>query len=1068
MRVRGRSCGSDLDELVLHRRSSVLAASACRCAPLVLPLFAFMLALAPGIHAWWTGRALLGRVDDPAFPELALARAQRRGQIAATALVLSAFIPGGHWFWAAPLLVLALLVGGFPFRRTLYGETWSVVAYVRSAVFGFLGMAGFWLTLAFAPLLIFALVGGWTPGASPAQGAALIGSVVAVGLLAWEQAYPLLWLALHRASPLRRADLDPRFDDIARRSAVAKRPPQVFRYGAPGAYVMNAIALPSVRQPRVAFGDTLLELLTPDEVVAVFAHEVSHLEHFDRRRMLRIRLLTYLLVLGAAALPATLLASAPAYAWTLKLAWPMIVLVLLALRASKSQAHETESDLRAAALTGDPEAMVRALTKLHHYSRLPRRWPYDFERAATHPSLAHRIQALRTQGPESSSAPALARLDAPTVLRSTEPGAYVALDDARAYWFDGVPPEVADASMNALRELATSYRAVAYADLTELRVAVIRGRGRALLARDRAGKTWSMPLRAEDVAAAQKTLDVLDVRLDSHVREDWVTTARVVAALLALALVGALDFTWPWIPLIITLAKPTRASLAAMGSMAIGRVILGAISGTLGVTALGGTWPAGWLSVVAMFGIGVWACRVAWRWTRGDERPARQPLAGLMAAALAVLLIGALAISNKSNTYGSATAAPVTLPAQGAATALAVLMLGAGAAFLTHRDSLRRRFGAALALASIALGGFGADGHGLLRPNSSRIAWTTGEAELAGRVDLPGFAYRLHLSPGGRRFAVQGVVRSPARYDDGDEASATLWKFTIASTAGPRRTTEAFDLAFLDDDRVLVLRPAPASGDSLELSVEPATGSDSVASWRRTIPAYYAPTLGFDHTTGAWRVTGHDVTAGAVVTSIGSVGSDSIRTTQLSGALLGGRPIHTYRDGTSLITTLHGSYGRGQMLLTMLGFYPFSWDVWHVVNGERRGLGALPGVPECGGRDETLFCVVRGRSGLTLWQLGSGTDVLPASLGVLPTGLDLWDIGADGRIAAAGRDANTLAIVDPGLRRGTRIALGTGVRLQGSAAGSTSYAADVAIGPDLVAVLVVVGGKSEVMVYRVK
>jgi hypothetical protein len=370
---------------------------------------------------------------------------------------------------------------------------------------------------------------------------------------------------------------------------------------------------------------------------------------------------------------------------------------------------------------------------------------------------------------------------------------------------------------------------------------------------------------------------------------------------------------------------------------------------------------------------------------------------------------------------------------------------------------------------ALALGVFGVDGQRLLTRSGPGITWTVGEAEVAGRIDLPGSAYRLHLSPGGQRFAVQGAGRRPARYeDDGEEAPVSLWKFTIASIGGPRRSTEAFDLAFLDDERVLVLRPAESHGDSLVLSVERAVAGDSLRSWHLTIPAYYAPALALDRTTGTWRVTGHDVTAGAAVTTVGRIGSDSIKTTRLSGTLFGGRPLHTYRDGTSLITTLHASSGRGQMLLTMFGFYPFRWDVWHVVNGERRSAGALPGFPECGGRDETLLCVVRGRSGVTLWQLGAGTDATPAPLGVLPAGLDLWDISTDGRIAAAGRDANTLAIVDAGFKRGRRIALGGGVRLQGAPVGSVSYATDVAVGPEVAAILVVHEGKSEVTFYRVK
>ena len=991
------------------------------------------------------------------------------------AAVIYAFLPGSHWLWALPLFVVAFLVGGFPLRRTLYGETWSAAAYVRYTLFSFVGAAGFWLSLAFAPLLIFALVHGWAPGTSPVQGAAIIGVLVALALAAWEYAYPLLWLGLHRASPLERADLTSRFDDIIRRSTVASRPPRVFRYGVPGAYVMNAVALPSTRQPRVAFGDSLLELLAPDEIAAVFAHEVAHLEHFDRRRVTWLRAITYLLVLGATALPAVMFATTPTFAWTVKLLWPIIVIVLLLLRIAKSQAHETESDLRAGVLTGDPEAMVRALTKLHHYSRMPRRWPYDFERAASHPSLARRIQALRTQGAAAAAPPAAAaaKLGAPTVLRSTEPGTYAALDDTRAYWFEGVPADVTVESMAELREHATSYRAVAYTDLTELRVAVVRAGGRMLLARDRSGKTWSIPLRADDVASAQQALDVLDVRLSTHVREDWAMKARAAATLLALALVGAMDFSWSWFPLILTLVKPSAASLAAMGSMVIARVVLGALAGTLGASALGGTWPAAWLSVAAMVGIGMWACRLAWRWARAEERPTTQPLAIVAVAIAAILPVSALAIT----TYGGSIVAPVFSSSQEPAAALAIPLLGVGAAILTYRDKLRRRSGAVLCVLALALGGVGVDGHRLFTRGIAKIAWTPAQAEVTGRVTLSGHGHRLELSPTGQRFAVQSVGRRPARYADaGHEQWVSLWRFTIGSVAGARRTAEAFELTFLDDEHVLLLRPSPTSADSLDLSVERADGGDSRAPWRLAIPAYYAPTLMVSRAAGTWRVTGYDVDASAIVTSVGRIGSDSVTTTKLAGGLVGGRPLHTYRDGTSLVATLPGWSGPGTIFLSMLGIYPFRWNVWHVVNGERRSMGALPGLPECGGtseRDEALLCVVRGRSRVTLWRLGTRERAGVASLGALPPGFDLWDIGADGRVAAASHNGSTLAVIDAGLGRGKRIALGgaggTGgtVQLQGAPAGSAVYATDVAVASDMVAVLVARNGNAEVTFYRV-
>ena len=1027
---------------------------------------AALLALTPGIYAWWTGRALLKRLDDPAFPELLLARGQRRIHVAVAVAVVSPVIPGGYGFWSLLLIAFAAFVGGFPFRRALYGESWSLAAYVGHSVLSFVGAAGFWFALAFSPFLVFALVEGWTPGSSPVQGALIVGAIVAIALVIWELAHPQFFLSLHRASPLQRSDLKPRFDDIVARSAVANQPPQVFRYGFRGAYMMNAFALPSLRQPRVAFGDSLLELLTADEIVAVFAHEVSHLEHYNRRRMARIRFITYLLILGGTALPAAIYATAPALTWIVKLAWPVIVLTLLALRVSKSQAHETESDLRAGALTGDPEAMVRALTKLHHYSRMPRRWPYDFERAASHPSLARRIQALRTQGTAAATSEK-PKLAAPIVLRSTEPGAYAVLDDGRAYWFDGVPTTATAPSLNELRELAASYRAVAYADLSELRVAVVRGGGRALLTRDSSGRTWSMPIREEDVAAAQQALDVLDVRLGNHPREDWPMNARAAATLLALTLVGAGDFGWTWLPILLTLVRPSAGALAAMGSMVIGRVLFSALAGTLGASALGTSWAAVWLIVTAMLGVGAWSCRIAWRWTRGDHKPIQRSFALVALATILVLLVGALAMSRYAGT--PAIRSPFVASTE-LGTALALVLLGVGVGLATYRDNLRRRSGAAVAVLALVLAGVNVGGSGLLTARSA-ITWTSAKADVAGRMAVSGGgAYRLHLSPTGQYFAVQRPGPRPARYaDSGDDEAVSLWRFTLGTVGGGQRATEAFDLAFVDDAHILVLRPTPTSGDSLDLSVERVAVGDSTATWRRTIPAYFAPTLMLDRVTGTWRVNGYDTEGSAFVTSVGRIGSDSVSTTRLTQGLVGGRPLHTYRDGTSLIATLHGTFGWGRMMLSMFGFYPYRWDIWHVANGVRRSVGDVPGLPECGAasnQDDTAVCVVQGRSGMTLWSISrDSTGATP--LGTLATDADRWDIGANGRVAAISRDGDMLALVDATTRRGTRISLG-GVQLQGTTAPSLTFTTDVAVASDIVATLVVREGKSEVILYRLK
>jgi hypothetical protein len=632
-----------------------------------------------------------------------------------------------------------------------------------------------------------------------------------------------------------------------------------------------------------------------------------------------------------------------------------------------------------------------------------------------------------------------------------------------------VPAEAAAASIAALREHATRYRAVAYDDLTELRVAVVRRGGRALLARDRTRKTWSMPLHTDDVAAAQQALDVLDVRLGHHVREEQPDNARVIAALLALALLLRMDFGWLWIPLLITLVRASVASVAAMGAMTVGRVIVDALAGALGTAGLDSTPPAAWITPIAMFAIGAWACRLAWRWARGVHRPTSQAVALVTLACLATLLVVAF---NVADTYGSRGAAPLALPSQGPAGAIALLLLGAGAALTTYRDNLRRRSGALLGVLAVAVGAVAVGGERLTaRDNGSSITWTTGQVEMLGRLAVDGSAYRLHLSPRGQRFAVQTAGRRFARYDD-EGAPIGPARYTIGTLAGARHTTAALDLAFLDDERLLALRASPVSDDSLELSLEPADGGKSATAWRRTIPAFYSPTIAVDRAAGTWSMMGHDLEAGLVVILTGRVGGDSVTTIRHSVASIGGRPLHTYRDGTSLVATF-GTSGTPQMVLAAFGLFPFRWDIWRIVDGKRESVGTLPGPPECGRageHDETLLCVVRGRTGNTLWRFRARGVGAPSRLGELPRGLDRWDVSADGQVAAGAYDGSLLAVVDVASGRGTRIALGDrgGVQLQSAQTASRSYTADVAVAPGVVATLVVHDRKSEVTFYRVR
>ena len=912
--------------------------------------------VAPGIHAWWTGRALIARTADPAFPELLLARRQRVIQVAAVAISLLTVFATEHAVWTIPVLIIAALAGGFSFRRTLYGETWTLADYLPYVVASAVGGAGFWIMLAFAPGLVVALINGWAP-ASPMPAAMVLGVVFGGVLLAWEHAYPRVWLAAHRGTPLERPDLASRFDAIIERAGIKR--PGIFRYGAAGSYSMNAFALPSTKEPRVALGDTLLELLTPAEIAAIFAHEVAHLEHFDAKVLRRLWIMTKVMLAGAVALPALLYTVVPSYTAMIALVWPFVVLGILVWRFSRSQAHETDSDVRGAELTGDTESMISALTKLHHYSRLPRRWPYDFERTASHPSLARRIQALRNVGTAAgAAAPGAARdagitnavastTAAPTVLRSTARGQLVVLDATRCYWFEGVPDAaLADGAptLDQLREQAASYRAVAYVDLAELRVG-ITATGRALVARDRAGRKWSVPLGSAEVAAAQTALDSLDGQLATTVRRNWARSARIVAAVLIVALIGLADFGWVWVPLIVTLLLPSAWSLAALGSMAVGRAVL-AVAGLMA----GWVGAHSWVFATYAAACGIWACTLAWQWATSDD-PHR-----------------------------------------------------------TRRLNLAR-LAVAGAVALIAVQGF--------KARAMRLAWSTGTPVSVGVVPVGALGYGVSLTPNGQWAAVK-TMSSGASGREMYEAEHELvnWRHVIADSTGVLRTTDAYALAFADDANVLTVRALPSSNDSLVVSLERATADSSL--WQRTIPAFTAPEFALDRTAGRWTLFGHDAVTGDVIIVAGFTARDSLVVLRKSYGEIGNLPLHAFADGSALVSRVN-SVGAPWMGLAVLGFGPMSWDLEHSAGGHRRPIGSIPGYPACGKRmeDRTLHCTVHERARQSLWRIDAGSSM--TQLGNLPREYDLWSEMDGTTLAGASRGTGEVALVDIAARTAVRL-----------------------------------------------
>jgi len=341
------------------------------------------LALVPAALRWWWGRSIARRLDDPVIAERLVAHNTRVGvATGACAMLIMSGWPSA-FPWTMPLLVAAQSVAGYPLRKALYGETWSLAgslafkARLGTAVFGF------WVLLALTPWLAsMASSYDW-----------LVGLALAAMLSCWSHYYTDLTRTILRARPVADPLLLERFHGLVAQCGI---PVPRFEYvEMRGGVLANALALPSLRRSAVLFTDTLLSRLTADETVAICAHELAHLEHYDRRRLRRLAVLSYGLIATAAATAPLDRLLFGAYRGAGMLIWPVAMLVALAIRGRHRQRNETVSDARAVELTGNAEAVASGLTALYVLARVPRRWDQRRERNATHPSLARRLRDIR-------------------------------------------------------------------------------------------------------------------------------------------------------------------------------------------------------------------------------------------------------------------------------------------------------------------------------------------------------------------------------------------------------------------------------------------------------------------------------------------------------------------------------------------------------------------------------------------------------------------------------------------------------------------------------------------------
>lgn len=463
--------------------------------------FALVCSLAPAFNSWVSGRTLLRRLDDPALAERLEARRQSTMRVMVVSWAIVILLGGWQAGWLIPLSVVGIGVGGFPLRRAVFEETWSLAAFLGHTARFILVMAGPWLGV---------LATAFIPTANPWVFGIAAGTwLSAVAWLALSSARVVRWI--FATSPIRDPALAARFDDVLSRATCAR--PEIVRAGTKGGTWVNAFAIGG-RAPIVLFTDGLLEMLDPDEATAIFAHEVAHLEEFGAWRW-QLRLMVPIalaacyavfIVVITQSMPSLSMSSSPLFV----VGWPLALILGAFIMGRGSRDRETASDLRGIELCGDGAALIRALTKLHLKARLPRRQAGSVERRGTHPSLSRRIQAIRKAAgivTEGQAFEPIVAFDTKNARRA------VAVFRDRIVFLEGVESASATTADAAVLD-AESSTSVAYGDLNSLRLAPTR-KGLRLEAKRAGGKLPRILVRDGDAEFLQNALDSIDALLGS-------------------------------------------------------------------------------------------------------------------------------------------------------------------------------------------------------------------------------------------------------------------------------------------------------------------------------------------------------------------------------------------------------------------------------------------------------------------------------------------------------------------------------------------------------------------------
>jgi Zn-dependent protease with chaperone function len=785
------------------------------------PFLLLLFCLVPATISWLSRRSLVARRDDAVLPERLIAQS-RRNAVAVWAACSAVAVVGrvADLMWAVPFIVVTLIASGYPLRRALFDERWSLAEYVGTMLRLMVAFWGLWVAIAFSPFV------------ARAAGQLVWAAAIALTafLLAWHSRWPEIFRWCIRAEPFTDAPLLNRFESIAASSTAPM--PRFEMIDLRGGAIVNAVALASRRVSSVIYTDALLRLLDADEATAITAHEIAHLEHFDDARLRRLGQVTSGLILLSgcvALLPRMISESVLLFA----VIWGVPFVLAMAWMARDRQQNETKSDLRAVQLTGDPDALIRALTKLHAFALVPRRWDTQTEHTATHPSLARRIRAIREAA---GMAHAVDQLPAPETIAGSNGSIRITFDADRLHW----------------QESEGVVHALSYTHLTELRVDARAAGTSRLVAVESGGRRWETKLEAAEAARAQKILDRVDVRLaEPAVRSHSVPLLQIAGAIVALCAM--------WLGHIIVALVALGASVrsAAAFYAAAGASALGA-AGIVAREAIAAGHVENTSPALLLVVLGVALLAGAARIREDDtHRVVDAAITTLAVAALVSVTLVIMRSGNAVRLYQASLAMPSS----------AILPVALAAALACKPRRMWRLAAVPVAVVGLMIGVAGsgtflhAFGSDPLLLNGQHLPIETLQGEPIADFSVPMSGADVRVSPGGKRVAIQSV----------SERGHVSKSFAVGTPGSQLSPVEADDFLFLDDERALIVIAKGPNTIVREIALQSAS-----VTWEKSIDNVQPRRLAFRRATGRWLVAGSTF-EGRVVSVEGEGGHSDVQ-----------------------------------------------------------------------------------------------------------------------------------------------------------------------------------------------